>query len=355
MGKLIILDAVNKGHICCPACKHKNFNMQADGKNSALHCLNCNKQYPVIDDIPFLSHQKSNGEDSKIDIKKFWGQLYKTVYADNDLSIVQNKLEQQLSELERLFFHRKHLAVTEMPVSKLKGKRVLEIGSGAGAHSAFFAFKGADMFSMDITPERVVATGKKLDLLGRGEHIALQADAECLPFPDDHFDIAYSNGVLHHTPQTEQAISEVYRVLKPGGRAVIMLYARGSFLYWFNLFFIKGLLLGNMFRSRNWLGKTTEWMSDKKQNVYNPETKVYSSREIVKLFEEFSSISIRKNSFCVDQIPAFGKYLSKFLGKFTGYNEAGNLVYGYPWRNETRAELWLGHYIGFGLNILAKK
>jgi len=354
MGKLTIFDAVNKGHICCPACKCQDFDAETNCGNTALRCQSCNNRYPVVEGIPMFA-QEGGGEEIKSDIQRFWKQLYKAVYSKNDLSFERDRLEQQLSELESLFYHRKHLAVTEMPVSKLKGKRVLEIGSGAGAHSAFFAFKGADMFSMDITPERVVATGKKLDLIGSGEHFVLQADAEHLPYPDSHFDIVYSNGVLHHTPQTEQAISEVYRVLKPGGKAVIMLYARDSFLYWVNLFFLKGLLLGNMFRSKNWLGRTTEWMSDEKQNVYNPETKVYSTGGIAKLFWSFNSIKTRKNSFNVDQIPMLGKYLSKYLGRFTGYNEAGKLLYGSPWRNETRMELWLGRYIGFCLNILARK
>ncbi len=354
MGRLTILEAVNKGHIYCPACKCQDFDAETNSENTALHCQSCKNQYPVVEGIPVFA-QEGDGEEIKRDIQRFWGQLYNAVYSENDLSFERDRLEQQLFDLESLFFHRKHLAVIEMPVSNLEGKRVLEIGSGAGAHSALMASKGANMFSIDITPERVVATGKKLDLVGDGENIAVQADAEYLPFPDDHFDIVYSNGVLHHTPGTQRAVSEIYRVLKLGGRAVIMVYARESFLYWINLFLLKGLLLGNMFRSPNWLGRNTEWMSDEKQDVYNPETKVYSTGDIVRLFERFSSIKIRKNSFNFDQIPMFGKHLSKYLGRFTGYNEAGKLLYGRPWRNETRIELWLGRYIGFGLNIFAQK
>lgn len=355
MGVMNIADAIRKGHICCPVCRHMDFDTETNDENTLLHCLSCNKEYPVIDGIPVFVFQEDEGWRTKRDIQRFWGQLYKKIYAENDLSTIKKELTQQLSELESLFCHRRHLAVTEMPVCELKGKRVLEIGSGAGAHSAFIAFKGADMFSMDIASERVVATSKKLDLIGSGENIALEADAEYLPFPDDHFDIVYSNGVLHHTPRTEQAIGEVYRVLNPGGRAVIMLYARDSFLYWVNLFFLKGVLFGNILSSRNWLGETTEWMSDEKQNVYNPETKVYSTGDIARLFAKFNSVKVRKNSFTFDQIPMLGRYLSKYLGKFTGYNEAGRLLYGRPWRNETRVELWLGRYIGFGLNILARK
>jgi SAM-dependent methyltransferase len=60
----------------------------------------------------------------------------------------------------------------------------------------------------------------------------LQANAEQLGFPDQCFDLVYSHGVLHHTPNTRTAIDEVYRVLKPGGRAIVMLYHRHSFNYY---------------------------------------------------------------------------------------------------------------------------
>jgi ubiquinone/menaquinone biosynthesis C-methylase UbiE len=57
-------------------------------------------------------------------------------------------------------------------------------------------------------------------------------NAEELQFADDEFDVVVSLGVLHHTPNTQNAIDEVYRVLKPGGEAVIMLYHKFS---WYNL------------------------------------------------------------------------------------------------------------------------
>ena len=53
-------------------------------------------------------------------------------------------------------------------------------------------------------------------------------DSENIPFNDNSFDLVYSNGVIHHTPNTTQVVKEIYRVLKPGGRCIIMVYAENS-------------------------------------------------------------------------------------------------------------------------------
>jgi SAM-dependent methyltransferase len=58
-----------------------------------------------------------------------------------------------------------------------------------------------------------------------------EENAEQLSFPDKSYDWVFSHGVLHHTPSTQVAIHEVHRVLKPGGRAIIMLYHKHSFNY----------------------------------------------------------------------------------------------------------------------------
>jgi hypothetical protein len=64
---------------------------------------------------------------------------------------------------------------------------------------------------------------------------------------------------------------------------------------------------------------------------------------------------VRKNSFSFAQIPVVGRALNRVAGAVTGYNTAGALVYDGPWRYETMLELWLGRYIGWGLNIVAEK
>lgn len=287
----------------------------------------------------------------KKQITHFWNTLQHETYCHNN--ITRLNISNWINDLTQLLYKRKHLAIIEMPTC-LKGKKVLEIGCGNGAHSLYFKSIGADLTSIDISCDRVVATKNLCELIN-GIHATKQMDAESLEFENDTFDIIYSNGVLHHTPDTVKAISECYRVLKKNGQFVIMLYAKHSFLYWFNLYFCKGILMGRMFKEKNWLSKSTEWLPKTKQKVFNPVTKVYTKKDIMNILPQFHDITVRKNAFIFDQIPFMGKIISKLISLFYGENSAGELLYGRPWRNETKIELILGEKIGFGLNIKAVK
>lgn len=273
----------------------------------------------------------------------FWDLLYKEMYQDPNASR-GSRVNESFRKLTELFFHRQHLSVIEVPLNMLTDERVLDLGSGAGAHSALFLWANARVISMDASKVRAATSMR-----------GVVADMRKLPFGDNSFDVIHSNGVIHHAPQERTTVSEIHRVLRPCGRAAVMVYAKNSFLYRAVLFPIRGLLMGGLFRKGNWLGRATEWMSDKPQEVFNPYTSVFTGREARKLFRDFRYVSIRKNAFVFEQIPVVGKWMGRMAGRWTGYNEAGILLYGRPWRNETRFELWLGKYIGWGLNILAVK
>src|SRR5215475_5831938 len=139
---------------------------------------------------------------TKRKIASFWGDTYQQWYQSDDAKRTSQKLDEELILLEDLFKRRQNLAVTEIDLKSLAGKEVLEVGSGAGAQTALFVKHGAQVTAIDITPERVWSTARKIDLLNQetiGGGLALRADAEVLPFADDVFDIAFSNGVLHHS------------------------------------------------------------------------------------------------------------------------------------------------------------
>lgn len=284
--------------------------------------------------------------------------MYKQLYDGHEKDLDSNGLANALDELEDLFRRREHLAVLEMPLNELKGKRVLEIGPGAGAHSALFSKYGASMVSIDITPERVMATGRKLALIEGGEGRAYQADAENLPFRDNSFDIVYSNGVLHHSEDTKACIDEVYRVLRPGGKTVLMLYSRHSSIYWLQVL-PRAIMTGEFFRwpEAQWIGRLTEGKPQYGE-TRNPITRVYSALQIRELLVKFRITSLRKNSFqfdnfCLPRLTQIRAWVMKQLG-FKAH-PGGIIVYGAPFVPESRTELEIGKYAGFGWNIIAEK
>lgn len=113
-------------------------------------------------------------------------------------------------------------------------KTLLEVGCGMGTDTILFESKGFEVTGVDLAPAHLQLANRLFMHYGaRGNF--LEANAEILPFHDEAFGAVYSFGVLHHTPNTAIAIKEVYRILKPGGRAVIMLYNRVSlnnFVHW---------------------------------------------------------------------------------------------------------------------------
>lgn len=129
-----------------------------------------------------------------------------------------------------------------------RGKDVLEIGVGMGAdHVEWAKSQPRSLSGVDLTPRAIEHTRNRLGLSGFRSNLQV-GDAEHLSFDDETFDIVYSYGVLHHSPDTAQAISEVHRVLRTGGTARIMIYNRHSIMA--AMLWVKyGLLSGRPFRS----------------------------------------------------------------------------------------------------------
>lgn len=121
-----------------------------------------------------------------------------------------------------------------VPFAEAEGKRLLEIGCGNGADGVMFAKHGAEYTGVDLTQTAVDATAEHFRLLGMPGSFRVE-NAEELSFADETFDVVYSLGVLHHTPHPERAFREVHRVLKPSGRAIIMLYHKSSVNYYLRI------------------------------------------------------------------------------------------------------------------------
>lgn len=131
-----------------------------------------------------------------------------------------------------------------------QGKRVLEIGVGAGSDFQKWCEHALHVTGVDLTEAAISLTKERLELhsISPEQYFLQTADAENLPFTDNSFDLVYSWGVLHHTPDTVRAFQEVFRLLKPGGTVKAMIYHVPSWAG-FMLYLRYGLARGRVGKS----------------------------------------------------------------------------------------------------------
>jgi ubiquinone/menaquinone biosynthesis C-methylase UbiE len=163
-----------------------------------------------------------------------------------------------------------------------RGKKVLEIGVGLGADHQRFAEAGALLTGIDLTPRAIEMTRQRFHMFGLKSELQV-GDAENLNFPDNSFDLIYSWGVIHHSPDTQKAINEIHRILKPGGKAKIMIYNKYS-LVGFMLWLRYALLAGKPFMSLDAIYAS---------QLESPDTKAYSESEAKFLFKQFVKLSVK--------------------------------------------------------------
>jgi SAM-dependent methyltransferase len=216
--------------------------------------------------------------------------------------------------------------------------KVLEIGCGIGTDGAQFARAGADYTGIDLTAAAVDLARTRFAVSGlKGEFRV--SDAENLDFPTDIFDLVYSHGVLHHTPDIESAISEIHRVLKPGGRAMVMLYHRGSYNYRIGIRVLRragaGLLKSEggikivhrltgeptdslrehaaSLRNANGNFSAAELLNQSTDGAGNPLARVYSRREARELFKSFREVQVQTYFLNKRFIPVIGNLLPRSI------------------------------------------
>lgn len=165
--------------------------------------------------------------------------------------------------------------------SRHRGKRLLEVGVGAGTDHLQWARAGAECHGVDLTDAAIRTAGMHLALHGLKSDLQ-RVDAEVLPFPDAQFDIVYSWGVVHHSEHPERIIAEIHRVLKPDGQFVGMLYGRHS-LVAYRVWLKHALLAGRPWRSL----ADVLW-----HHVESVGTKAYTPGELRRLFGRFGGVEI---------------------------------------------------------------
>ena len=194
---------------------------------------------------------------------------------------------------------------------------VLEIGGGMGTDLAQFATHGAIVTDVDLSAGHLQLAQENFRLRGLTGRF-VHHDAESLPFDDDTFDLVYSNGVIHHTPNTKRTVAEMLRVLKPGGRAIVMVYAENSLQYWRNLVWHFGLKNGDL-ASRSMsdiMSQTVELTG----NDARPLVKVYTKPRLRALFGDFTEISIVQRQLAPELVPIRLRYFLPVVERLAGWN-----------------------------------
>ena len=199
------------------------------------------------------------------------------------------------------------------------GEDLLEIGGGMGTDLAQFARAGARVTDVDLSSghlELAKENFRHRGLTGRFVH----HDAETLPFDDASFDAVYSNGVLHHTPNTRSVVGEISRVLRPGGRAIVMMYAENSLHYWRNLVWAIGLKQHQLATCS--MGEIMSRSVERSDNAAaRPLVKVYTRSRLAAMFDGFEDIEICQRQMVAEEKPRWLTWVPlPLLGKAMGWN-----------------------------------
>jgi SAM-dependent methyltransferase len=194
---------------------------------------------------------------------------------------------------------------------------VLEAGCGIATDGAQFARAGARYTGVDFSPTALRLAQERFEeygLAGRFEPASLTE----LPFEEDSFDLVYSMGVVHHIPDAARVVAEFHRVLRPGGRAIVMLYHRDSFNYRFTILGLRRALVVMLLLPRGvelvaritgesrevldghrellhehgprYLADRRLFLSNNTDGPGNPLSNVYSRAEAERLFGAFAEV-----------------------------------------------------------------
>ncbi len=216
-----------------------------------------------------------------------------------------------------------------------KGKKLLEVGVGGGADFSNWVSNGAIATGVDLTEAGIKMTTRRLTEMGFGKDRfrLMVGDAENLAFPNENFDIVYSWGVLHASPDTPKAFREVFRVLKRGGEFRGMIYHVWSWvglMFWFR----HGLLEGKPWRSPR---------DAMFHNLESPGQKTYTRAEAREMVEAAGFVDVE-----ISTKLGFGDTLG-----FTPREKYRSALYKFGWKLYPR---WLVRLMGdrWGGNLMIK-
>jgi SAM-dependent methyltransferase len=228
--------------------------------------------------------------------REFWDELCGTRFA-RSLGITDDSLA-SLARYDRWYFEFYPYLERYIPFAGLAGKSVLEVGLGYGSVSQRLAEHGAIYSGLDIAAGPVAMVRRRLAMVGRKGDVRQGSILEA-PFADGSFDFIVAIGCYHHTGDMARAFGETYRLLAPGGRAVVMVYNALSYRRWMRTPWmtlrrlLRGAAGGNAptvsARERGWYDTNSSGMPA-------PMTEFVSTAELPALASQFAEIVCSKEN-----------------------------------------------------------
>jgi SAM-dependent methyltransferase len=218
-------------------------------------------------------------------------------------------------EFRSMLAAQRYPAVTWLSEENVHDRVFLNVGCGGGYEGVLFAGYGARYIGVDFSINAAQSTQRLISSAGY-TGTCYQCEAERLPLKDSTVDIIYTNGVLHHTPNTPVTLQELHRVLRPEARAIIALYATWSVAFFWYRF--RAILAGNFTKLsiESWVDRNTEgeWQTDGQENQH---TRTYTRAEFWSLLEraDFEVVRVEQSQLQLGHIPVLGRILSSVLPK----------------------------------------
>lgn len=248
-----------------------------------------------------------------------------------------DKYEAFFSDYDRFRYAKEPHIINCLDGIDFKDKRTLEIGLGLGADSEQIIRRGAIWSGIDLTSESVERVRIRLTLRRLPFDVLTQGSVLALPFDSNSFDIVFAHGVLHHVPNIDQAQREIFRVLKPDGELIVMLYSKISLNYLLSICVVRrlGLLaiyfancllnyspegiyrqhLDNARRMGIWRYlNMNNFIHKNTDGPLNPYSKVYTLRAVRKHFSDFKIARAYKRFMHAPPLPVSWLPLEKLLG-----------------------------------------
>lgn len=166
-----------------------------------------------------------SGASTTADVREYWNRHI------HDLEITTHPVGSRgfFADLDQYHFEKLHHLLRLVNFEGYRGRRVLEVGCGAGTDLARFAKAGAVVTGVDIASSAIALAKQNFEQQGLQGDLR-EADGEHLPFAADSFDLVYAHGVVQYTSSAQALVDECRRVLKPGGEAIFQVYNRMSWL-----------------------------------------------------------------------------------------------------------------------------